>query len=137
MVLLWVLFLQLPLVQMVLWPPHQVSSPILPDNQLLLDMLAGFSAAHTLNPGIMDAFANSNVLQIIVKQRLVSTLRLQSGKADNARLHTGDKVIREACGSLCKSLKIYKRAKKQQPFTSTNCYTLAIHRELKDQCEGC
>lgn len=76
MVLLWVLFLQLPLVQMVLWPPHQVSSPILPDNQLLLDMLAGFSAAHTLNPGIMDAFANSTVLQIIVKRRLVSTLRL-------------------------------------------------------------
>lgn len=76
-------------------------------------------------------------LQMIVKQRLVSTLRLQSGKADNARLHTGDKVIGEACGSLSKSLKIYKRAKKQQPFISTNCYTLAIHCELKDQCEGC
>lgn len=49
-------------------------------------------------------------LKMIVKQRLVFTLLLQSGKADNPRLHTGDKVIREACGFLCKSLKIYKHA---------------------------
>lgn len=57
-------------------------------------MLTGFSAVHTLNPGIMDAFANS----ITALQMILKALGLDfspSGKADTARLHTGDKV----CGS--------------------------------------
>lgn len=69
-----------------------------------------------------------NMLQNVIHLPL-DDCKTAPGKADNPRLHTGDKVIREACGFLCKSLKIYKHATTtKKAFISTHCFTLAIHR---------